>query len=112
MDRTNRKFFMPILMGAGDSSLADCFKLHKKLDDIFELMGNIQKPSRADSVEEAIYYKKQYDKNTLLFKQNVLQIISDLGITPEELIGCDFYKTMLSWNKFLDEELNSKKASD
>jgi len=112
MDRTNRKYFTPIFMGAGDSSLADCFKLHKKLDYVFELMNLLQQPSRADSVEETIYYKKQYDKNTLLFQQNVLQIISDLGVTPEQLVDCDFYKTMLSWNKFLDEELNSNKASD
>jgi hypothetical protein len=104
MDRTNRKYFTPIFMGAGETSSEQCYMLHKKLEKIFELMSGLQQSSHAASEDEADADERQYERDTRKLKILVLNFMSDLGFSLEELIEHDLYKDMMYHNKIIDDK--------
>jgi hypothetical protein len=104
MFEKNQKHFQGFSMGAGDTSVVKCYLMHKKLEEIFNLMSGLQQPSHAETESEARNDEWQYEKGILRLKRNVLDIISDIGFTPEELMDCEYYQDLIHHNKMVDKE--------
>jgi hypothetical protein len=104
----NRKYFKPIHMGAGVYTGAACYELHQQLESVLNKMGGLQQPPHSENEAAAIEHEKKYNCDIENLKKDILEIISDLGFTFEELMDCRFYKQMLNHNKIVDEINESK----
>jgi SUMO ligase MMS21 Smc5/6 complex component len=59
-----------IFMGCGDKTAAECYQLHLKLEEALNILGGIQQPIHANSVEEF----EEQDYQNYEGRQEVLKI--------------------------------------
>lgn len=99
-----RNFKERIFFGSEDC-LEKCYKLHKRLEEAFNILGGLQQPDHSDSEKIANEMKEQREENERELNDIILDLRVALGDKIEEKSKSSFSLFEQKFMRFLSENI-------